>query len=69
LLFALIDICQAAGVSPPCFTSISLQKMDDGSRDDAYREDIIQGVAGTMYAAGSDTVRMRYLLWPSVVFM
>jgi hypothetical protein len=35
----------------------------------AYREDIIQGVAGTMFAAGSDTVRMRYLLWPSGIFM
>jgi hypothetical protein len=44
--------------------------MDDGSRDDAYREDIIQGVAGSMYTAGSDTNRaMRYLLWPSRIFM
>jgi len=36
--------------------------MDEGTGDDAYREDIIQGVAGTMYAAGSDTVCIRYLL-------
>ena len=43
--------------------------MDNGSRDDAYREDIIQGVAGTMYAAGSDTVRMDHLLWLSGIFM
>jgi len=41
---------QAAGESPPCFASISLQKMDTGTQDDAYREDIIQGTAGTMYA-------------------
>ncbi|KAF8157199.1 cytochrome P450 [Crassisporium funariophilum] len=45
----------AAGTSPSCFSSISLQKMDEGTNDDAYREDIIQGTAGTMYAAGSDT--------------
>ncbi|KDR66571.1 hypothetical protein GALMADRAFT_80669 [Galerina marginata CBS 339.88] len=44
-----------AGVSPPCFTSISLEKMEGGTRDDAYREDIIQGVAGSMYVAGTDT--------------
>ena len=43
--------------------------MNDGGRDDAYREDIIQGVAGTMYSAASDTVRMRYLLWLSGIFM
>ena len=36
--------------------------MDEGTGDDAYREDIIQGVAGAMYAAGTETVRMRYLL-------
>ncbi|KAJ3486355.1 hypothetical protein NLJ89_g11818 [Agrocybe chaxingu] len=45
----------AAGISPPCFASMSFQKMESGTKDDAYREDIIQGTAGTMYAAGSDT--------------
>jgi len=36
--------------------------MGDGTGDDAYSEGTIQGVAGTMYAAGTETVRMRYLL-------
>jgi hypothetical protein len=45
------------GVSPPCFTSISLQQVDEATRDDAYREDVIQVSAATMYAAGtSDTL-------------
>jgi len=29
--------------------------MESGTADEAYREDIIQGAAGTMYTAGSDT--------------
>lgn len=45
----------ATGTAPPSFTSFSLQKMESGTRDDAYQEDIIQGTAGTLYAAGSDT--------------
>ena len=43
--------------------------MDDGSRGDPHREDIIQGVAGTMYSAASDMVRMRYSLWLSGIFV
>ncbi|KAF9524343.1 cytochrome P450 [Crepidotus variabilis] len=45
----------AEGTCPPCFTSMCFEKMNSGTSDDAYREDIIQGAAGTMYAAGSDT--------------
>jgi len=45
----------AAGIAPSSFASLSLRKMDEGTFDDAYKEDIIQGTAGTMYAAGSDT--------------
>jgi len=45
----------AAGVSRPCFVSNSLQKMESGTADEAYHEDIIQGAAGTMYVAGTDT--------------
>ncbi|PPQ87697.1 hypothetical protein CVT25_011464 [Psilocybe cyanescens] len=40
----------ANGVSPLCVASLSLQKLDEGTTDDAYAEDIIQGVTGTMYA-------------------
>ncbi|KAH9478027.1 Cytochrome P450 monooxygenase 98 [Psilocybe cubensis] len=45
----------ANGVSSLCVASLSLQKLENGTTDDAYAEDIIQGVTGTMYAAGSDT--------------
>jgi len=45
----------AAGVSPLCFVSLSLERKESGTADDAYREDIIQGAAGTLYGAGSDT--------------
>ncbi len=37
--------------------------MDEGTRDDAYREDVIQGAAGSMYAAGTDTVCSIYILF------
>ncbi|KAF8960404.1 cytochrome P450 [Flammula alnicola] len=47
--FAATKRNMAAGISPPCFSSLSLEKMYDGIRDEAYTEDIIQGVAGTMY--------------------
>ncbi|KAF8960416.1 cytochrome P450 [Flammula alnicola] len=53
--FAATKKNMAAGVSPPCVASLSLEKMNDGTRDSAYTEDIIQGAAGTMYAAGSDS--------------
>ena len=43
--------------------------MDEGISDDAYSEDIIQGVAGTLYAAGTETVRAHYLLRPSWIFI
>jgi len=44
-----------AGISRPCFTSICLQEMEGGIKDEAYSEDVIQNVAATMYATGSDT--------------
>ncbi|KAF4616649.1 hypothetical protein D9613_008323 [Agrocybe pediades] len=46
----------AQGVCSSSFVSDTLVKMQDvADRDDAYREDNIQGVAGAMYAAGTDT--------------
>ncbi|KAF8884723.1 cytochrome P450 [Gymnopilus junonius] len=38
----------AAGVSPPCVTSLSIEKLEGGTKDDAYKEDIVQGVTGTI---------------------
>ena len=29
--------------------------MDEGTRDDAYREDVIQQTAGALYTGGTDT--------------
>ncbi|TFK33958.1 cytochrome P450 [Crucibulum laeve] len=49
----------AKGEADDSFVSFSLQKIDEGTNDDAYQEDIIQGTAGTMYTevilTGSDT--------------
>ncbi|KAF8960408.1 cytochrome P450 [Flammula alnicola] len=53
--FAATKRNMAAGISPPCFSSLSLEKLYEGIQDDAYAEDIIQGAAGTMYTAGSDS--------------
>ena len=30
--------------------------MDEGTQDDAYREDVVQQTAGALYTAGTDTV-------------
>ncbi|KAF9445086.1 cytochrome P450 [Macrolepiota fuliginosa MF-IS2] len=43
------------GSAKPSFTSFSLERVDEGVKDEAYQEPIIRGSAGTMYAAGSDT--------------
>ncbi|PPQ85587.1 hypothetical protein CVT25_000031, partial [Psilocybe cyanescens] len=53
--FAAAKRNSADGISPLCVASLSLQKLEGGTTDDAYAEDIIQGVTGTMYSAGSDT--------------
>ncbi|KXN81861.1 O-methylsterigmatocystin oxidoreductase [Leucoagaricus sp. SymC.cos] len=45
----------AEGCSTPSFTSISMQRVDDGTRDEAYQDHVIRGSAGTLYAAGTDT--------------
>ncbi|KAF4616266.1 hypothetical protein D9613_008317 [Agrocybe pediades] len=46
----------ADGEFPDCVVVECLEKMPDlVDRDDAYTEDTIQSVAGSMYAAGSDT--------------
>ncbi|KXN91371.1 O-methylsterigmatocystin oxidoreductase [Leucoagaricus sp. SymC.cos] len=45
----------AEGCSTPSFTSISMQRVDDGTRDEAYQEHVVRGSAGTLYAAGTDT--------------
>lgn len=34
----------------PSFTSMSLQRVDEGTKDEAYQEPVIRGSAGTMYA-------------------
>ncbi|TFK25351.1 cytochrome P450 [Coprinopsis marcescibilis] len=43
------------GTAVTFFVSLSLQKMEDGTTDEAYQEDIIKSTAGTMYTAGTDT--------------
>ncbi|KXN82774.1 O-methylsterigmatocystin oxidoreductase [Leucoagaricus sp. SymC.cos] len=45
----------AEGTAAPSFTSFSLQRVEEGTTDEAYQEPVIRGSAGTMYAAGSDT--------------
>ncbi|KAF5349137.1 hypothetical protein D9756_009446 [Leucocoprinus leucothites] len=36
-------------------TSYCLQKVEEGTTDESYQEEIIRGTAGTLYSAGSDT--------------
>ncbi|KAF5324171.1 hypothetical protein D9619_011321 [Psilocybe cf. subviscida] len=41
--------------SPPCYVSMSLEKLDEKQASAGYVEQDIQDTAGAMYAAGSDT--------------
>ncbi|KAF9476783.1 cytochrome P450 [Pholiota conissans] len=45
----------ASGTFNPSFTSVSLEKMNEGMNPDLYTERNIKNVAGTMYSGGSDT--------------
>lgn len=50
-----------AGATTISIVSSTLHKIDDGVKDEAFTEDVIQNVAGTLYAAGTDTVRCHSL--------
>ncbi|KAF8161669.1 cytochrome P450 [Crassisporium funariophilum] len=59
---AMVDLPYAAtqrdiaeGTAATSFVSTCLQRVEDGSQDDAYNDEIIKATAGTLYAAGSDT--------------
>lgn len=54
-------LIQAAGTAVPSFTS-QLLSSDDGAPPDPDREDIILWTAGAIYAAGTDTVRLFFLV-------
>lgn len=45
-----ITVFKATGKAPPSFVAHGLQKIQEGTNDEAYQEDIIRGSAGTLYA-------------------
>lgn len=44
---------KANGIAPPSVSSLSLQKLDEGSTDDAYNEEVIKGATGTIYVGAT----------------
>ncbi|KAJ2928447.1 hypothetical protein H1R20_g8644, partial [Candolleomyces eurysporus] len=49
-----------SGKANVSLVSTNLQKIQGGTEDDAFTEEIVKNVAGTLFAAGSDTLTSEY---------